>query len=102
MSGLDTKAGTDTPNSLESSTGSLKESRQLLQDDGASSSTRLERLHSVEAHNLKDPIDNHPRGLPAGLGRARQERVTSYIWFLTGMISISAFSACRYCCMTLY
>ncbi|KAK9897855.1 general substrate transporter [Cystobasidium minutum MCA 4210] len=36
-----------------------------------------------------DPIEASGRGLPAGAGRARKERVTAYIWFLTGMISIS-------------
>lgn len=96
MSAANSRSGADTPASLESSTGSLKENRQLLQGDGASSSTRLDRLQSVEAVSFKDPIDNHARGPPAGMGRARQERVTYYIWFLTGMISISAFSACRF------
>lgn len=95
MSESHTRPGTDTPTSLDSSTGSLKENRQLLQDDGASSSTRLDRLHSVEAVSAKDdPIDNHARDLPSGMGGARKERVTYYIWFLTSMISISAFSAC--------
>lgn len=99
MSAAHTKAGTDTPTSLESSTGSLKEDRQLLNDDAASSSTRLERMHSVEGVTMKDPIERSTRGLPAGAGRARKERVTYYIWFLTGMISISALvpicCACR-------